>query len=323
MRAFVSSLGIALLAVAACGGGASGRRARTHSATGAETVYQLPLRCGARGPEYVVPLPVNVAPPTGPVSLSPNRPKDAEARANALGQMWARYSEADKQLMLSGWIRAGLDELGVYVARGRPELHFGTSFDGKTCHALLYGVRPETTGVDLIVYTCDGIVQRADDVQPPLACDRVAAVAPRFVERAPQIATMTPDRQWLVLRGQIQRDMTPAELELAFGPPQRRGEESRPDGTRAVQLMWDAVDGKPLLVTVVNDRVASWSVPAAPAAQAAQKSLVVGGCTYIDALAGALGAPCQPSAPCIAGYICKGAPGVCVPAAQDAACPRR
>jgi hypothetical protein len=312
----------ALALVAAC-------KHPTSSASSQSAVspYQPPLRCNARGPEYIVPLPGTVLPPTGPAAVAPGRPPDAAARAGAIGEAWNRYSEQDKELMKSGWIRAGLDELGVYVARGRPELHFGTNFDGKACHALLYGVRPETQGIDLIVYTCDGVVQRADDVQPPLPCDRATDVGPRVAERAPQFAQLTPDRQWLALRGQVQKDMTPFELETAWGAPARRGEEGRPDGSRAVLLYWNSVAGQSMLVTFVNDRVASWKTPAEGAAgPATEKRVTLGACTYTDVPTGALGTPCQASAPCIAGYVCKataGVTGICVPAAQDHTCAPR
>ena len=60
------------------------------------------------------------------------------------GAAWSRYSPEDQALIRGGGFRVGLDELAVYVARGTPDVYWGTTLQGQRCRVMLYGIGADT-----------------------------------------------------------------------------------------------------------------------------------------------------------------------------------
>lgn len=269
MRRVVLGLSVLLICTFGCGGHrrlSSGPS--TPSATGPSAAPLQPaLRCNAQGPVYVVP-PAGplVAVPTPPPKLPPPAagPQPADARIPIAGEAWSRYSPEDQALLRSGGFRVGLDELAVYVARGKPEIYWGTVIQGQSCHAMLYGIGADPRAVDLAVYTCNGTVAHVQPLQPALPCDRIETVAPRMVERIAYFGTQTLDRQWQLVQGEVTRGQSSQDLYVAFGNPYRQGTEAREDKTNATKLVYLDSSGEAygLNVTLVDDHVVAWTIPA-------------------------------------------------------------
>jgi hypothetical protein len=252
-------LAVACLAVA-CGGG------RRSTARSEPAAAELPLRCKAAGFDYTMPAPAPIlpAPSPPPPVAAPTSPQPADARIPKVGAAWSRYSAEDKALIRSGGFRVGLDELGVYLARGRPEVYWATAIDGQNCKVMVYGIGADPRAVDIAVYACNGSVAHIAPMQTPLPCDRVEAVAPRMVEKNVHFSVQPLERQWQIVEGIAARGQVASDLYVAFGPPYRQGQESREDGTSAAKHVYLDSTGEAygMNVTLVDGRVVAWALPA-------------------------------------------------------------
>src|SRR4029077_16326531 len=96
---------------------------------------------------------------------------------------WERYSASDKELLKKGIVRAGLDELALYIAKGRPAFTWKTQLSNGNCTVLLHSNQADVDEVDTAAYACNGTLEAVVPVDPTLPCWRLASVAPRIQEK--------------------------------------------------------------------------------------------------------------------------------------------
>src|SRR5262245_50679666 len=130
------ALGLALVSIAtlACGGRRRLSPAPSAPTSSPSTATQSTLRCNAQGPVFVVPPPgplVQIPTPAPKLPPPAAGPQPADARIALAGEAWKRYPAEDQALLRSGGFRVGIDELGVYIARGQPEIYWGTVLQGQ------------------------------------------------------------------------------------------------------------------------------------------------------------------------------------------------
>jgi hypothetical protein len=195
---------------------------------------------------------------------APSGVQAPDARVPQVGAAWNRYAAQDQTLVRNGGFRVGLDEQAVYVARGKPEIFWATAIDGQNCRVLVYGLGADARAVDLEVLTCNGTVAHIAQVAPPLPCERLEQVAPRIVEQNVHFSVQPLERQWQILQGVVERGQSSIDLYVAFGAPYRQGREEREDRTTAMKNVYldSSGDAYGMNVTLVNDRVVGWTIPA-------------------------------------------------------------
>lgn len=187
-----------------------------------------------------------------------------ESRIKEAGDAWKRYSPEDQALIKKGDTRVGLDELAVYIARGKPELFWHSLVEGKTCSVLLYSWGSDAKVADTAVTACEGTVTRKAPVDPPLPCWRLAEVAPRMVEASAYFDQLELPTQWKLVQGILERGLTKRDVHIAFGKPYSTGTEAREDRTDAATMVFLDRTGESyaLNVTLVDDKVVAWKIPA-------------------------------------------------------------
>jgi hypothetical protein len=187
-----------------------------------------------------------------------------DARIKEAGDAWTRYSPEDQALIKTGGVRVGLDELAVYVARGKPEMYWHSLVEGKTCSVLLYSFGADATATDTAITACEGTVSRKAAIDPPLPCWRLAEVAPRMVESSAYFDQLELPTQWKIVQGILERGLTARDVGIAFGKPYNTGTEAREDRTEATNLVFldRAGEAYALNVTLVDDEVVGWKIPA-------------------------------------------------------------
>ena len=187
-----------------------------------------------------------------------------DARIKESGDAWKRYSPEDQALIKKGGVRVGLDELAVYIARGKPELYWHSLVEGKTCSVLLYSFGSDGTVADTAVTACAGTVTRKAPIDPPLPCWRLADVAPRMVENSAYFDQLDLSSQWKIVQGILERGLTSRDVRIAFGKPYNTGTEAREDRTEATTFVFldHAGEAYALNVTLVDDKVVAWKIPA-------------------------------------------------------------
>jgi hypothetical protein len=187
-----------------------------------------------------------------------------DGRIKEAGEAWKRYSPEDQALIKKGEVRVGLDELAVYIARGKPEMFWHSLVQGKTCSVLLYSFGTDATVTDTAITACDGTVTRKAAVDPPLPCWRLAEVAPRMVESSAYFDQLELASQWKIVQGILERGLTGRDVRIAFGKPYSTGTEAREDRTDASTLVFldRAGEAYALNVTLVDDKVVAWKIPA-------------------------------------------------------------
>lgn len=206
---------------------------------------------------------------TGCGRRKPNAPASSptgalDARIKEAGDAWKRYSPEDQALIKKGDTRAGLDELAVYIARGKPEMYWHSLVAGKTCSVLLYSFGSDAKVTDTAITACDGTVTRKAAIDPPLPCWRLAEVAPRMVESSAYFDQLELPAQWKIVQGILERGLTARDVRIAFGKPHNTGTEAREDHTEATNLVFldRAGEAYALNVTIVDDKVVGWKIPA-------------------------------------------------------------
>jgi hypothetical protein len=187
-----------------------------------------------------------------------------DARIKEAGDAWKRYSPEDQALIKKGDVRVGLDELAVYIARGKPEMFWHSLVDGKTCGVLLYSLGTDAKVADTAFTACDGTVTRKAAIDPPLPCWRLAEVAPRMVESSAYFDQLELPTQWKIVQGILERGLTARDVRIAFGKPYNTGTEAREDHSDATTLVFLDRTGESyaLNVTLVEDKVVAWKIPA-------------------------------------------------------------
>lgn len=187
-----------------------------------------------------------------------------DARITEAGDAWKRYSPEDQALIKKGDVRVGLDELAVYIARGKPDMFWHSLVEGKTCSVLLYSFGAGGTSADTAVTACDGTITRKAAIDPPLPCWRLAEVAPRMVESSAYFDQLELPTQWKIVQGILERGLTARDVRIAFGKPYNTGTEAREDHTEAATLVFLDRTGEAyaLNVTLVDDKVVGWKIPA-------------------------------------------------------------
>lgn len=187
-----------------------------------------------------------------------------EARIKAAGDAWKRYAPEDQALIKRGEVRVGLDELAVYLARGKPEMYWHSLVNGETCSVLLHSFGSDATVADTAVTACSGTVKRKAPIDPPLPCWRLAEVAPRMVESSAYFDQLELPTQWKIVQGILERGLSSRDVGIAFGKPYNTGSETREDGTQATtQVFLDHTgESYALDVTLVDDKVVAWKIPA-------------------------------------------------------------
>lgn len=187
-----------------------------------------------------------------------------DARIKEAGEAWKRYSPEDQALIKKGDTRVGLDELAVYVARGKPEMYWHSLVGGKTCAVLLYSFGTDAKVTDTAVTACDGTVTRKAAIDPPLPCWRLAEIAPRMVESSAYFDQLELPTQWKIVQGILARGLTGKDVRIAFGKPHNTGSEAREDHTEATTFVFldRAGEAYALNVTLVDDKVVGWKIPA-------------------------------------------------------------
>jgi len=162
-----------------------------------------------------------------------------------------------------GDFRVGLDELAVYIARGAPEIWWPTRQGSEVCNLLFYSTG-EASVADLSVLTCSGTVVKRAALAPAISCSRLAEFAPRMVEHAAYFAELPLTRQWDLAVGALERGQTGVDIAIAYGAPYNSGSEAREDGSQAKTLVFldRAQEAYALHVTLVDDKVVSWKIPA-------------------------------------------------------------
>lgn len=187
-----------------------------------------------------------------------------DARIKEAGDAWKRYSPEDQALIKRGEVRVGLDELAVYIARGKPEMFWYSLVEGKTCSVLLHSVGADATVADTAITACGGTVTRKAAIDPPLPCWRLAEVAPRMAESSAYFDQLELPTQWKIVQGILERGLTMRDVRIAFGKPYNTGTEAREDHTEATNLVFldHAGEAYALNVTLVDDKVVAWKIPA-------------------------------------------------------------
>lgn len=193
-----------------------------------------------------------------------NAPSALDARIKEAGDAWKRYSPEDQALIKKGGVRVGLDELAVYIARGKPEMFWHSLVNGETCSVLLYSFGSDATVTDTAVTACGGTVTRKAAIDPPLPCWRLADVAPRMVESSAYFDQLELTTQWKIVQGILERGLTTRDVRIAFGKPYNTGSEAREDGAQATTFVFLDRSGESyaLNVTLVDDKVVAWKIPA-------------------------------------------------------------
>jgi hypothetical protein len=194
----------------------------------------------------------------------PSSTNALDARIKEAGDAWKRYSPEDQALIKKGDTRVGLDELAVYIARGKPEMYWHSLVQGKTCSVLLYSFGADATNADTAITACDGTVTRKAAIDPPLPCWRLAEVAPRMVEASAYFDQLELTSQWKIVQGILERGLTGKDVRIAFGKPYSTGSEAREDKTDATTLVFldRAQEAYGLNITLVDDKVVAWKIPA-------------------------------------------------------------
>jgi hypothetical protein len=206
---------------------------------------------------------------TGCGRRKPNAPASSptsalDARIKEAGEAWKRYSPEDQALIKKGDTRVGLDELAVYVARGKPEMYWHSLVGGKTCSTLLYSFGSDAKVADTAITACEGTVTRKAAIDPPLPCWRLAEVAPRMVESSAYFDQLELPTQWKIVQGILERGLTAKDVRIAFGKPYNTGTEAREDHSDATTLVFLDRSGESyaLNVTLVDEKVVAWKIPA-------------------------------------------------------------
>jgi hypothetical protein len=186
------------------------------------------------------------------------------SRIAAAGTAWDRYSAEDKALVQRGEFRVGLDELAAYIARGNPELTWKTRQPDTTCTVLLYAMGQDPSVADTAVTSCFGAITKRTTLEPALPCWRLAEIGPRMVEQQTYFEGLALDRQWKIVEGILERGQNSSDVTIAFGKPYNTGTEAREDKTNASTMVFldHAHEAYGLHVTLVDDRVVAWKIPA-------------------------------------------------------------
>ena len=195
---------------------------------------------------------------------------DRQQRILQAGNAWNRYSPADQALIRQGRFRIGLDELALYLSRGKPVLYWDTTIQGRSCRVILHDywssavVTKRPAQADLAVYVCGGTIVAWRRIDPVLPCWRLHEVARRFTADLAYFRSLPLSRQWELVAGILQRGQTARDLRIAFGKPYNTGVQAREDGTNATEQVYLDSTGEAygLHTTLVNGRLVAWRVPA-------------------------------------------------------------
>lgn len=187
-----------------------------------------------------------------------------ELRAAVANEAWNQFSVEDRRLLSRGQFRAGMPEVALYIARGRPFFHWPTKIDGHSCRVLLYADGGEEALLDRVVYSCNGVIAHHDTISPELPCWRVNEVSDRVVEKDRYFSSVELPRQWDIVTGLLKRGQSNRDVYIAFGKPYNTGREVREDGSSAsTQVFLDhGGDSYGLYITFIDRRVVGWKIPA-------------------------------------------------------------
>jgi hypothetical protein len=199
-----------------------------------------------------------------PTHPEPTHLPSIEGRIRDAGSLWDRYSAADKENIKNGIVRPGLDELALYIAKGRPAFTWKTQLSTGNCTVLLHSAKTDADEIDTAAYACNGTLEAVVPVDPKLPCWRLASVAPRIQEKRVYFDGKPLPSQWEIVEGILKRGMSGDDIYIAFGKPYNTGVEAREDGTNATtRVFLDSTnESYGLYVTLLNDKVAGWKIPA-------------------------------------------------------------
>jgi hypothetical protein len=185
-------------------------------------------------------------------------------RIQNAGANYNRYSAYDKKLIQRGSFRVGLDELALYLARGKPAFYWHTRVGKRWCRVLLYGSKPKEPQADLAVYTCNGTIVHWTKISPELPCWRLRAVGGRIVGDLRYFQYRPLQTQWEIVAGILRRGLTTRDVAISFGKPYNSGVEAREDGTNATTQVFldNAGEAYGLYMTFIQNRLAGWRIPA-------------------------------------------------------------
>ncbi len=181
---------------------------------------------------------------------------------------FTNYSAQDQQMIRGGQFRVGLDEYGLWLAKGEPAFYWHTWMKKKKkwCRVMLYGPSGGSL-IDTAVYTCGARVVHSAKINPAIPCWRLNKVSPRLMAALPYFERRPLGRQWEIVTGLIRRGQTTRELALMLGKPYNTGVHAREDGTNAAtQVFLDSTgEAYGLHVTLIKGLVVGWKIPAARA----------------------------------------------------------
>ena len=186
-----------------------------------------------------------------------------ELRAAVIGVDPMRLDPKMRSALENGMIWPGATETELYLARGTPNMWWGTRLGQNACKEFVHhGSDPALA--DLAVTTCGNRVIQAKRIDPPLPCWRLAEVGPRIQAQLAYFEQRPLEVQWQIVIGLLHRGQAEQDVLVAFGDPHSRGFDEREDGKRAERLVFldHSGDAYGLNVTLVDKKVVGWAMPA-------------------------------------------------------------